>query len=56
MGSKFNMSEWSVIYNGWVIHVAAESRKKARYQAFLRFKEAYPVSFVEFMRGIEEVS
>ena len=49
------MREWEVIYNGWAIHVMAESLKKARYKAFLKFKDVYSVSFIEFMRGIDEV-
>lgn len=50
------MKEWTVTYNGWVIHVDAESNKKARYKAFLKFKDVYPVSFIDFMRGIDEVA
>ena len=50
------MKDWTVIYNGWSIPVSAETVKKARYKAFLKFKDVYPVSFIEFMRGIEEVS
>jgi hypothetical protein len=50
------MKEYDVTYNGWIIPVLAESVKKARYQAFLKFKDVYPISFIEFMMGIDEVS
>jgi len=45
-----------VRYNGWGIHVEANSEKQARHRAWVKFSEAYSVPYGDFMRNIEEVS
>lgn len=45
-----------VMYNGWEIRVTADNKKQARHRAWVKFSDAYPVSYGEFMQNIEEVS
>ncbi len=35
------------------VTIEAATRAKARYQAYLRFREAYPITFGNFLRRIE---
>ena len=45
-----------VWYNGCKIEVTADDKKQARHKAWLKFTDAYPVPYGEFMQNIEEVS
>lgn len=45
-----------VRYNGWGIQVTADNKKQARHRAWVKFNEAYPTPYGDFMRNIEEVS
>lgn len=47
---------YKVWYNGWGIQVTADSKKQARHRAWVKFNEAYPTPYGEFMQNIEEVS
>ena len=39
-----------VDYSGWLIRVRAKNEKSAKYQAWKKFNDAYPVEFIEFAR------
>lgn len=46
---------YKVWYNGWGIEVEATTIKQAKHRAYIKFNEAYPTSYGQFMKGIEEV-
>lgn len=43
-------TSYVVDYNGWLIHVKAKTAKAAKYRAWMKFKEAYPTDFIDFVR------
>jgi hypothetical protein len=50
------LQKYIVWYNGWGIEVKAETIKQARHRAYVKFNKKFPVSYGEFMQGIEEVN
>ncbi len=47
---------YRVYYNGCGINVEAENKKQARHKAWMKFTEAYPTKYGDFMMNIEDVS
>jgi len=40
---------WEINYNGWIISVRATTYRKAKYQAWLKFKDEFGTSLKDFV-------
>ena len=49
------MNEYVVWYDNWGINVKADTVKKARHKAYVKFNETYPTEYGKFMRLTKEV-